>query len=80
MYPKKLPKNAVSYLFALQNHTYTSRRATKSGILMDWDAFSVRLKNRENRKMFRYPKSEKNGFSASKQIYFLLFCDLILDV
>ena len=70
MSPKKLPKNAVFYLFDLQNHTYTSRRATKIGMRMDWDAFSVPLRNHENREIFRYPKYAKTGFFAYKQIYF----------
>ena len=73
MYPKKLPKYAVFYLFDLENHTYTSRRATKIGMHMYWDAFSVRQKNHENRKVFRYPEYEKNGFFANKQIYFYSF-------
>ena len=68
MSPKKLPKNAFFYLFDLQNHTYTSRRATKIGMHMDWHAFIVQLKDRENRKISRYPKYEKTGFFAYKQI------------
>ena len=50
--------------------TYTSRRATKIGMHMDWDAFSVQLENHENREIFTYPKYEKTGFFAYKQIYF----------
>ena len=70
MSPKKLPKNAFFYLFDLQNHTYTSRRATKIGMRMHWDAFSVQLENHENREISRYPKYEKTGFFAYKQTYF----------
>ena len=28
---------------------------------MDWAVFSVYVKNHENQKFFRYPKSEKTG-------------------
>ena len=73
MSPKKLPKNAFFYLFDLQNHIYTSRRATEIGMHMDWDAFNVQVKDRENRKIFRYPKYERTGFFAYKQIYFYFF-------
>ena len=40
---------------------------------MDWDAFNVQVKDRENRKIFRYPKYERTGFFAYKQIYFYFF-------
>ena len=70
MSPKKLPKNAFFYLCDLQNHTYTSLRATKIGMRAHWDVFSVQLGNNENREIFRYPKYEKTGFFAYKQIYF----------
>ena len=70
MSPKKLPKNAVFYLFDLQNHTYTSPRATEIGMRMHWHAFSVQLGNHENREIFRYPKYEKTVFFAYKQTYF----------
>ena len=61
------------YLFDPQNHIYTSRRASKIGMHMDWHAFSLQLKNHENPKNFKYPKFEKTGFFANKQIYFYSF-------
>ena len=65
-----MPKKAVFYLCDPQNPTYTSRRATKIGMRMHWDAFSVQLENHENREMSRYPKYEKTGFFAYKQTCF----------
>ena len=73
MSPKNLPKNAFFYLFDLQNHIYTSRRATEIGMHMDWDPHSVQFENRE---IFTYPKYEKN-LQAN---LFLLFGNLNLDV
>ena len=61
------------YRFDPQNHIYTSRRASKIGMHMDWHAFSLHLKNHENQKIFKYPKLEKNRFFANNQIYFYSF-------
>ena len=72
MSPKKLPKNAFFYLFDLQNHTYTSRRATKIGMRMHWDAFSVQLENHENREISRYPKLTRVHSTYPQPIWSLL--------
>ena len=68
------------YLFDPQNHIYTSRRASKIGMHMDWHAFSLQLKNHENRKIFKYDEVQgrelfwgSSYFSSSFQGYFIFF-------
>ena len=62
--------------FLLKNPTYTLCRVIKISASMDWDAFSVQLKNHENWKIFRYPKFKKTGkksfFSPTSKFIFTL--------
>ena len=60
------------YLFDPQNHIYTSRRASKIGMHMDWHAFSLQLKNHENRKILSTQNLKKQVFLPTSRFIFTL--------
>ena len=80
---KRQCKKLVFFTFLLKNPTYTQHRVTKIGMDMNYDAYSVQIKNHENREIFMYRELEKmvkNSFFRQQANLFLVFCNLSLDI
>ena len=66
----KISGNAVFHLFYYTNTTYSSRRATKIGMHMFWDAFSVRQKTMKIETFLGTQNMKKTVFLRTSKFIF----------